>query len=201
MIDYIDSLDELLPLYGPPSETATRKLARRLTPEYARWIAAAPFCTISTVGPEGTDCSPRGDEGPVVRILDETTLALPDWNGNNRIDTLRNIVADGRVSLMFMVPGSTLVVRVNGRARITADADLRDSFARGTLRPRTVVVIALAEVYFQCSRALVRSALWTRTPPADLPTPGQIMAGLTEGAIGGAEFDRAWPDRIASALW
>ena len=124
-MDFIDDIAALEALYGTPGQPALRKVVDRLTPLYRRWIMASRLCMLATVGPEGTDCSPRGDDGPAVLELDERTLALPDWRGNNRLDSLRNILRDPRVSLMFLVPGSNNVVRVNGRARLTADAGLR----------------------------------------------------------------------------
>ena len=146
-------------LYGAPGPAATQKVARRVTPEFRIWLARSRFCILSTVGPEGTDASPRGDDGAVVRELDAGTLALPDWRGNNRIDSLRNIVRDPRVSLMFFVPGSNNVVRINGRAFVTGDDDLCRSFEKDGRHPRTVIVIEIAEIYTQCARALMRSGL------------------------------------------
>ena len=113
----IDSLEELEALYDTPLPATLDKVQTALTPAYRRWIQAARFLVLTTVGPEGTDGSPRGDDGPVVTALHVRTLAMPDWRGNQRPDSLRNIVSDGRVSLMFMVPGSNTVVRVNGQAR------------------------------------------------------------------------------------
>lgn len=111
---FIETVEELEGQYGTPGEAAVLKVARRMTPAYRAWITRARLCILSTVGPEGTDASPRGDDGPVVAELDPGTLALPDWKGNERIDSLRNIVRDPRVSLMFFVPGSNNVIRVNG---------------------------------------------------------------------------------------
>jgi len=201
-MDYLDRIEDLEALYGVPQAASTTKVADRLIPEYRAWIERSRFCILSTVGPEGTDASPRGDDDPVVRVLDERTLALPDWRGNDRIDSLRNIVRDGRVSLMFMIPGSVNVVRVNGRARVTADAGLSGRFAKGGKAPRTVTVIALEEVYFQCARALLRSRLWAGVDEsAGLPTPGQILAAMTAGAVGGAAYDAEWPGRAAKTMW
>jgi len=200
--EYLEDVAALEAHYRSPKDTSLRKVADRLTPEYRAWIAASRFLVFTTVGPEGTDGTPRGDDGPVVAALDDQTLALPDWNGNNRIDSLRNIVRDGRVSLMFMVPGSDSVVRVNGQARITADDALRQQFVRKALLPRTVAVISIAEVYFQCSRALMRSGLWTRgDDSADLPTAGQMLSAMTGGEVGGPDYDRAWPKRAAESMW
>lgn len=200
----MDWLDEaaLSAIYGTPAPAATEKVAARITPHYRCWIEASRFCLLATVGPEGTDASPRGDDGPVVRLLDDRHLALPDWRGNDRIDSLRNIVRDGRASLMFMVRGARNVIRINGRARLTADADLRASFAREGHAPRAVIVMQVHEVYFQCARALIRSGLWAGQDDSEgLPTPGRILAGLTDGAVGGAAYDAAWPARAAATMW
>ena len=127
----------------------------------------------------------------MVTVLDSQTVALPDWKGNERIDSLRNIVRDGRVSLYFMVPGSTTSVRINGTARLTADEGLRARFDRGGVHPRTVIVIRVAEVYSQCARALQRSALWTSGDmSAGLPSVGQMLQDATAGVIDGADYDR-----------
>ncbi|GAA6200929.1 pyridoxamine 5'-phosphate oxidase family protein [Aquicoccus sp. SU-CL01552] len=201
-MDYVDSIEALEALYGAPSPAALSKVARRLTLLYRRWIMSSKLCILSTVGPEGTDASPRGDDGPVVQVLDPGTLALPDWRGNNRLDSLRNILRDDRVSLMFLVPGSNNVVRVNGTARITTDADLRARFEKWGRQPATVIVIAIDEVYAQCARALMRAGTWASgDESADLPTMGQILAEMTEGAEGGAPYDAAWGARAAKTLW
>ena len=199
---FIQTVEELEGHYGQPVEAAIVKVARRLTPAYRTWIERSRFCILSTVGPEGTDASPRGDDGPVVREVDPGTLALPDWYGNNRIDSLRNIVRDPRVSLMLFIPGSSNVVRVNGRARLTADQGLRESFAKGGKLPRTVILIAIAEVYSQCARAIVRSRLWASgDESAGLPTVGDILAEMTQGRIDGAAYDADWPERARTSLW
>ena len=201
-MEYIEDIAGLEALYGEAHSVALRKVARRMTPLYRKWIMASRFCVLSTVGAEGTDGSPRGDDGPVVLELDPGTLAMPDWRGNNRLDSLRNIVEDGRVSLMFMVPGSKDAVRVNGRARVTADEGLRARFARKTILPATVIVIEIAEIYIQCSRALMRSGTWGDSPaPEGVPTLGQIAAEMTDGEEGGEAFDQAWPKRAAEGLW
>ena len=153
-MDWIDDLEVLHSHYGTPMAPALRKVTADVTPAYAGFIAASRFCILSTVGPEGTDGSPRGDAGSVVTIEGPETLLMPDWKGNERIDSLRNIVRDERVSLMFVIAGSTNAMRVNGRARLTVDEGLRASFARDTLQPRTVIVIAVDEVYPQCAKAL-----------------------------------------------
>ncbi|TAG17717.1 MAG: pyridoxamine 5'-phosphate oxidase family protein [Rhodobacterales bacterium] len=199
---WITTLDDLLAHYGQAGEAATVKVTPHLTPAYRAWLDRARFCILSTVGPEGTDGSPRGDAGPVVAVLDPQTLALPDWYGNNRIDSLRNIVRDGRVSLLFLVPGSNNALRVNGTARLTVDAALRARFEKDGKPPRSIIVIKIAEVYSQCARALIRSALWTGgDQSAGLPTVGEMLREITEGRIDGQAYDADWPGRAALTMW
>jgi len=198
---FLTSLAELQAIYGDPMATALAKVVDHLTPEYARWIGAARFCILSTVGPEGTDATPRGDDGPVVMQEGTKTLLLPDWAGNNRTDSLRNIILDDRVSLLFMVAGSTTVVRVNGRGRITVDDALRTRFQRGAKRPRSVLVVSIDEAYFQCAKALIRADLWGDAPRADIPSAGDFLSAATDGREGGAAYDAAYPARAKTRLW
>lgn len=198
----IDSIEALEALYGSPGAPALRKVARQMTPLYRKWIMASRFCVLSTVGPDGTDGSPRGDDGPAVLELDPGRLAMPDWRGNNRLDSLRNVVLDGRVSLMFMVPGSNTVVRVNGRAKLTADDEMRARFEQKGKHPATVIVVEISEIYTQCARALLRSGMWTcGDESAGLPSAGQILAEVSEGAEGGDSYDAEWGARAAKTMW
>ncbi len=198
----IIDIAELEALYGQAGAPSLRKVADRLTPLYRKWIMASKLCVLSTAGAEGTDASPRGDDGPVVTELDEFTLAMPDWRGNNRLDSLRNIVTDCRVSLMFVVPGSNNVVRVNGTAFLTDDADLRARFEKKGRQPATVIVIQIAEVYTQCARALMRAGTWAGVDESTgLPTVGEILAEMTSGEEGGAPYDNAWGARAAETMW
>ena len=201
----IQDLDQLAAIYdAPPSPASTVKEAARITPHYRRLIEASPFVALATVGPEGLDCSPRGDGAGFVQIVDETTLALPDRRGNNRIDSLRNVVRDPRVALLFLIPGSGTTFRVNGRAVISADPDLLASFAVDGQAPRTVLLVSVETAYFQCARAIVRSHLWDpdrHVDPTSLPTPGEILAALSAGEVGGEAYDAAWPKRAAASLW
>lgn len=202
MMDWITTLDDLHAQYGTPKAPALRKVTPRLTPAYRDWIARSRFCVLSTVGPEGTDGSPRGDREPVVQVADAETLLMPDWQGNERIDSLRNILRDGRVSLMFLIPGSTTAIRVNGSARITADDALRARFVREGKHPRCVIVIRLAEVYSQCARALQRSELWTAgDQSAGLPSPGQMLDDATSGEIDSATYDTERATRAHLGWW
>ena len=188
-------------LYGTPGKPSLMKVTDHLTPSYAAWIARSRFCVLTTVGPNGTDGSPRGDDGPVVAIRDNRTLLMPDWRGNNRMDSLRNIVEDGRVSLMFMIPGSNNVIRVNGTAIVSIDAGMIADFQRGDLAPRSVIVITIAEVYSQCARALMRARTWTAgDESAGLPSVGDMLKDV-EASFDGAEYDATWGARAADTMW
>ncbi|MGB5835773.1 MAG: pyridoxamine 5'-phosphate oxidase family protein [Albidovulum sp.] len=201
-MEFIANIADLEAHYGTPGQASLIKVARRMTPSYRAWIARSRLCILSTVSLEGTDASPRGDDGPVIREIDPGTLALPDWKGNERIDSLRNIVRDARVSLLFMVAGADNVVRVNGKAQVTADADLCDSFARGGKTPRTVILIRIEEIYSQCARAFLRARIWRDgDQSAGLPTIGDMLAEMSQGAIDGAAYDAEWPGRAAETLW
>ena len=201
----VNSLEALEELYQPaPTVASTAKEVDRLTPMYQSLIAASPFVALATSGPEGLDCSPRGDAGPVVRIVDERTLALLDRRGNNRIDSLRNIVRDPRVALLFLIPGSGTTLRVNGRAVLSIDVQLLDSFVMDGKQPRCVILLTVERVYFQCARAVIRADLWNaarHVNPAALPTPGQILEETSRGDIAGNAYDAEWPDRAAKSMW
>jgi PPOX class probable FMN-dependent enzyme len=201
---YIATVDALEALYGVPLEASTVKESAVITPAYRALIEASPFVALATVGPEGLDCSPRGDAGSVVRIVDERTLMLPDRRGNDRIDTLRNVVRDPRVALLFLIPGSGTTMRVNGQARLSAEPELLASFAVDGKAPRTVMVITIDTVFFQCARAVVRSRLWDterRVDPKSLPSPGRILASMSDKRVGGEAYDAAWPERASRTLW
>lgn len=200
----IRTLDALHALYGAPLEASTAKEVDRLTPEYRRLIEASPFVALATSGPEGLDCSPRGDSGAVVRIQDDRTLLLPDRRGNDRIDSLRNVVRDPRVGLLFLIPGSGTTLRINGTAVISVAPDLLAAFETEGKPPRSVLVVTIQTVYFQCARAIVRSGLWDparHVDKATLPTPGRILAALTQDRVGGPAYDAAWPERARKTLW
>lgn len=201
----IATLAELDALYGKPAPTATVKEVAALTPQYRALIEASSFLALATSGPEGLDCSPRGDApGRLVRITDDRTLMLPDRRGNNRADSLRNIVRDPRVGLMFLIPGSRSAVRVNGQARLETGAALLAGFAVEGATPRCVIVVTIDAVFFQCGRAIERAGLWNPAgfiAPESLPTPGDILASLSGGALGGSEYDRAWPERAKNTMW
>jgi PPOX class probable FMN-dependent enzyme len=200
----ISTLEELEALYGKPAEPSLVKEVDHVTPHYRALIDASPFVVLATSGLEGLDCSPRGDGPGFVRVHDDRTLMLPDRRGNNRTDSLRNIIRDPRAALLFLLPGSGTTLRVNGRAHLSNEPTLLSSFAVEGKAPRSVIVIAVESVYFQCARAIVRSDLWNSdkfVPAACLPTAGQILAALSDERVGGEEYDRTWPARAQQTLW
>src|SRR5215470_11583423 len=200
----VATIEQLEAIYGFPGETSTVKVAERITPSYRVLIEKSPFAVLATSGPEGLDCSPRGDVPGFVRIHDQMTLMMPDRRGNNRIDSLRNIVRDPRVALLFLIPGCANTLRVNGRAQITVDPELLASFRMDGKAPRSVIVITVDEIYFQCARAIVRSDLWNpdrHVDPIFLPTAGQILAEMSGNRVGGEDYDRAWPERARQSMW
>jgi PPOX class probable FMN-dependent enzyme len=200
----ITTTSELEALYGAPVETSLVKEANRITSHYRTMIEASPFVALATSGPEGLDCSPRGDMAGFVRIHDETTVMIPDRRGNNRLDSLRNIVRDPKVALLFLLPGSGNTLRINGRAHLSIDPDLLASFAIDGRAPRSVIVIEVETIYFQCARAIIRAELWNperHIAASDLPTPGEIISDMTDNRLGGKDYDMAWPEKAKATLW
>jgi PPOX class probable FMN-dependent enzyme len=198
------TLAELEAIYGEPSEAALVKVTDRIVAPYRRLIEASPFFVLATNGSHGLDCSPRGDAAGFVRVADERTLLIPDRRGNNRIDSLRNIVRDPRVALLFLIPGVGETLRVRGRAAISVEPTLIESFVTEGKPPRSVVVVTAEAVYFQCQKAIVRSDLWNPEKRADrksLPSAGQILAAITENRLGGEAYDAAYPERMKATLW
>jgi PPOX class probable FMN-dependent enzyme len=201
---HVTSMEALERLYGEPFGPSLVKETDRITGPYRAFIEAAPFFALASGGPEGFDCSPRGDAPGFVRVADENTLLIPDRRGNNRIDTLRNIIHDPRVALLFLIPGCGETIRVNGRATISADPALTQSFVIDGKAPRTVIVVSVDRIYYQCAKAIVRSKLWDATRHVDrksLPSAGTILADLTEGKMGGPEHDRTAPERLKATLY
>ncbi|BBK32155.1 hypothetical protein EDC65_0958 [Stella humosa] len=200
----IEDVATLERLYGTPTETSIAKEVDHVHPVYRPFIEKAPFFVLATSGPDGLDASPRGDEPGFVVVEDDKTLLIPDRRGNNRIDSLRNILLDPRVALLFLVPGVGETLRVNGRATLSVDPALLARFAVGGKEPRSVMVVAVETVFFQCSRALVRSHLWDASrqlPRSALPSGGTILGTLSAGKVGGAEYDAALPARVAATLY
>lgn len=202
-MEIVTSVEQLKALYGDCSEASIIKVTPRLTAEYRAMIEASSFVALATAGPEGLDCSPRGDAGKVIHVEDERTLMLPDWRGNNRVDSLANIVRDPRVALMFLIPGSNTAMRVNGKAVVTVDPSVTSRFTMDGRHPRSVVVITVEEVYSQCARAILRADLWNPDKfrnPKTLPTIGDMLAGIKAG-FDGKSYDQDWPGRAKVTMW
>ena len=200
----ITSIEVLESIYGEPSRSAVVKEIDYVNADYRAFIEAAPFCAMATSGPGGLECTPRGDPPGFVRVKDEKTLLIPDRRGNNRTDSLRNLIADPRISLLFLIPGCGETIRVNGRAVISIDPALCESFTFAGKVPRSVIVVTVDRVYFQCAKAIVRSRLWDPATQIDrklLPTAGTILAGISNGAIGGPEHDRTAAERIKATIY
>ena len=195
---------QLEALYGLPSGAAVIKEIDHVSDHYRAFIEASPFVVLATSGPEGLDCTPRGDPAGFVRVVDRKTLMLPDRRGNNRLDALRNIVRDPRVALLFLIPGVGETLRVNGTAVVSTDPGLINRFEyRGTF-PRSVIVVTAERVYFQCSKALVRSELWNgekQIPRSALPSTGTILSDITGGTVGGVQYDREYPERLRTTIY
>jgi PPOX class probable FMN-dependent enzyme len=200
----IETLEQLDALFGMPSEAAVRKEVSFVHPCYRALIEASPFAVLATQGPGGLDASPRGDLPGFVVVKDEKTLLLPERRGNNRVDSLRNIIADSRVALLFLIPGVGETLRVQGRAALTTEPSLLQRFAVQGNLPRCIVVVHVESVFFQCARAVLRSRLWQPAPAearGQVPSPGQILAALTESQIDGEAYDRDLPARQSASLY
>jgi PPOX class probable FMN-dependent enzyme len=198
----IKTLEQLQALVGEPGPAALRKEADHLHPVYRRWIEASPFAVLATVGEQGLDTSPRGDPAPLVHVEDARTLLLPERRGNHRIDTLRNLLADPRIALLFLIPGTGETLRVNGRATLSVDPALLRRFEVQGKPPVCVIRVAVDKVFFQCARAMIRSGLWQPvSTPADVPSAGQMLAALTHDEVGGEPYDRELPQRQRATLY
>jgi uncharacterized protein len=201
----IKTLAELETIYHQvPALASTAKETEYLIPQYQKLIELSPFVALATIGSGGLDCSPRGDNRGFVRVLDPKTLAMPDRRGNNRIDSLRNIVADPRVALLFFIPGSGTTFRVNGKAYLTTDPELCKSFEMEGNLPRTVIIIKVEAAYTQCARAILRAGLWdssNHVDKSDVPTIGEMLEAVTQGKINAEEHNTNWPARAKTSMW
>jgi uncharacterized protein len=200
----ITSVEQLLALYGEVNPNSLAKETNALTPEYRQWIEQSPFMAVATIGPEGLDCSPRGDVvGQLVQVVDDRTVLFVDRRGNNRLDTMRNLVRDPRVSLLFLIPGIKECMRINGTATVSTDDALRAKFEMDRKLPVTVVSVRIGSVYFQCGRAIIRSGLWDQAShPADgtVPTAGSMTKSVL-GSFDAETYDQALPDRQQATLY
>jgi len=200
----VKSVDQLEQIYGQPIPTSIVKEVDRLNEVYRKLVEAAPFVVIATSGPDGLDCSPKGDLPGFVRIVDDKTLMIPDRPGNNRLDGFKNLMSDPRIALLFLIPGCAETLRVNGRASVSVDPALRESFAVNGKPARAVLVVDIETVFFHCAKAIVRAKLWdpaAQIDRKDLPSAGKIIAEVSGGKLGGEQYDKEAPARIQSMLY
>ena len=199
----ITSIEQLEQIYGEPVSTSILKEQLLVLEPHRQFIESSPFVVLATCGPEGLDCSPRGDPAGFVRVVDEHTIMIPDRRGNNRVDSLRNIVRDPRVALLFLVPGVGITMRINGRAALLLDEDLRRSFAMGDKVPACVISVTVDTIYHQCPKAVVRSKLWdpeSHVPVSALPSVGDIMEAV-DATFDGPAYDAAYPERLRTTIY
>ena len=200
----ITTIEQLEAVYGEPSQRSLIKEIDYISEHYGAFIEAAPFVVIATTGPEGLDCSPRGDPPGFARVIDKKTVLIPDRRGNNRVDSLRNIVVDPKVSLLFLIPGVAETMRINGRAEIVTDPDLLQSFVIQGKLPRSVIAVTVERIYFQCSKALVRSALWAQDSQVDranLPTTGEMIGALSQEPFDADAYDEDYPEHMKNTIY
>lgn len=200
----ITSVEALRAIYPSPSERALKKQLDKLDRHCRSFIGLSPFVVISSVGADGlADASPRGDRPGFVQILDDHTIAVPDWPGNNRLDTLSNIIVRPSVGLLFLVPGVDETLRVNGEAELRDDEDLRSLFERSGKLPRLVILVHVKEAYLHCAKALMRSRLWDPTSRIErslLPTMNEMLQDQI-GAAGSIEPQEEMIERYRKVLY
>lgn len=200
MSDHVATISELEALY-PGSDNIAAATSSKETPvindAYPQLIKAAPFLNIASIGPEGMDCSPRGDGPGFAKILDERTSAILDRRGNNRLDTLRNIVADPRLALLFLIPGLNETFRINGRAHLSTKPDLLATIDVDGKLPVSAIVVEIDTMYFQCARAQKRSKPWdldTQLHPKTLPSAGKLVKSVMD-EFDASSYDDALKER------
>ncbi|MEM7120205.1 MAG: pyridoxamine 5'-phosphate oxidase family protein [Pseudomonadota bacterium] len=200
----ITSIEDLEAHYDAPVPRSLIKELDHLNEHYRQFVEKSPFVAVATSGPGGLDCSPRGDPAGFVRIADDKTLMIPDRRGNNRLDTLRNLVADPRISLLFLIPGIGETLRINGHAEIVVDEALNDSFAMNEKAPRSVIVVTINRVYYQCQKALHRSRLWdpdAQLPRSALPSAGTMNKVFADGDFDAEAYDRNYPEHMKKTIY
>jgi len=200
----VRDLHTLLSHYGESPPQAIAKELGYIHPHYRKFIEAAPFVALATCGPGGLDCTPRGDMPGFVHVVDEHTVMMPDRRGNNRVDSLRNLVVDPRLALLFLIPGVGEAMRINGRGVISVDPGLLERFSVDDKPPRSVLIVTVDAIYYQCTKALLRSKLWdpaTQIPRSRLPSTGTMLAAISKGAIDGTAYDQELPARARAQMY
>ena len=201
----ITTAEQLATLYGEPLEAAVKKQTDYIVEPGRKIIEASPFLIMATASDAGIDCSPKGDAPGFVQLLDERTVLIPDRPGNNRVDGMRNIIANPKVGLIFMIPGADVTYRINGSAAISVDPDLLDRFLVRGKRPRSIIVVTVEEAFHHCPKAFVRSKLWEeggKGTPVDAPTSGSFAAWREgEDQRYADKYDADYQERLDSRLY
>lgn len=200
----ISTPEQLDALFGEVAEASQKKEIPYIHPHYQALIEASPFAILATSGSDGLDASPRGDTPGFVVVEDQYTLLLPERRGNNRVDSLRNLIVDPRVALLFLIPGIGETLRVNGRANISTQPELLARFTVENKLPKCVLIIKVESAFFQCARAIHRSKLWqpfTEHTKLQVPSAGTILAALTNQHIDGEKYDLELPERQRTTLY
>jgi len=192
-------------LYAPPDERILKGVKSELSPFHTAYLEVATFFVLATGRTAGLDASPRGGPPGFVRLIDPKTVAFADWRGNNRIESMRNLIEDDRLGMLFLFPGLEVFLRINGRGRISDSPDLMESLAEGEHVPKSAIVVSVDEVLFHCGKAVNRARLWE---PASLvgreavPTMGQVVAGMSGlGAEQAAAIDARYDDAMRNSLY
>ena len=198
----VTTIEALEALYGTPTEVARKKVGDRVDAATTRFIAASPFVLLGTQGGRGIHVTPRGDAAGFVEVADPYTLIIPDRRGNNRIDALRDIMENDRVSLLFLVPGGGETLRVHGHARITTDPVMRARHVAQGKEPTSLLVVRVTSLFMQCAKAIMRSKLWDgRVRPEGLPTMGQLIASQVPGLVDPPTMDGTYPEQLRSRMY
>jgi hypothetical protein len=201
---WVTAVDELAAMYNRPTDRVLNKERDYVDALGRAFIAASPFLILASGGPQGFDCSPKGDKPGFVQVEEDgRTLLIPDRPGNNRLDGLKNMIANPQVALMFLVPGANETYRVNGRARISRDPNLKRRFAVDGKEPRIVIVVTVEQAFPHCPKALVRSNLWragAESRPEGVPTHGNFAAARTPGMDPDA-YNAEYAKRLVTELY
>lgn len=204
-MEFIETTEELRQVYGHASATALKKQLQFLDSHSKNFLARSPFAAVGTQSPDGFgDVTPRGDQPGFALVLDDRTIALPDRPGNNRLDTLENVLHDPRIGLLFMIPGMNETLRINGTARVTTDADLCQRLNVKGRPALSAMVVSVKEVYMHCSKAYIRSGLWkpdTWMDRKELPTFGQILRDQAALSVQAEQIDRSLEENYREDLW
>ena len=203
-LNFLDSPEALRECYPPAMERAVLKSLRKLDAHCRQFIQLSPFLCLGTASAEGADVTPRGDSPGFVKVLDDTTLALPDWRGNNRLDALTNIAVNPQVGLLFLIPGVEETLRVNGQAHITMDAATVELWKVNGNHPMSALVVTVEEAFLHCGKAIIRSHLWKDTYKVErsaLPSYGQMLKDQIAVTDSAEELEKSIAEAYRNKLY